>query len=171
MKKIALSIFALISCLSLGSCSGENPSSSVTLGENDSLSITQNSQKINYDYKEAIACSGYGIIGNLLLYPFDYCKIKVDVFSSYLKVYINFDFKKLNSDFDKLSPEYSPNYAKVYDIYSIVDTNRANLLGKGFAINDDVNNRLFVYDQYKNYTYTYGFNSLIQFNITQESSK
>lgn len=174
MKKIILSALALVSCLSLASCSNENPSSSVTLGENDSLSITQNSQMINYDYKTMLPCIGsydtFSVYGNLLLYPIDYCEIKVNIFDSYLKVYINFDFKKLDSEFKKHPSNYtSP--ARIDNIYSIDDANEENPLGRGFAINDDKSNLLFVYDQYKNYTYTYGFNSLVQFNIKQEVSK
>lgn len=83
MEKIILSALALISCLSLGSCSNEKPSSSMELGEKDSLLITQNSQKIDFNYGLSIPCIGtyssFGASGNLLLYPFAYCKIKVDI--------------------------------------------------------------------------------------------
>lgn len=172
MEKIILSALALISCLSLGSCSNEKPSSSMELGEKDSLLITQNSQKIDFNYGLSIPCIGtyssFGASGNLLLYPFAYCKIKVDIFNSYLKVYVNFDFKKLNSDIEKHSSDYTQ---RVDSIYSSEDLNMENPIGQGFATNDDENNLLFVYDQYKSYTYTYGFDSEIQFNIIQEVSK
>lgn len=172
MKKIILSTLALISCLSLGSCSNEKPSSSMELGEKDSLLITQNSQKIDFNYGSSIPCIGaysfFKARGNLLLYPFAYCKIKVDIFNSYLKVYVNFDFKKLNSDIEKHSSDYTQ---RVDSIYTIEDLNMENPIGQGFATNDDEDNLLFVYDQYKSYTYTYGFDSEIQFNIIQEASQ
>ncbi len=173
MKKIILSVLALISCFSLGSCSNEEkPSSSIELGEKDSLLITQNSQKIDFNYQLSVPCIGtyssFSANGNLLLYPFAYCKIKADIFNSYLKVYVNFDFKKLDSDMEKHSSDHNQ---RVDSIYSSTDSNMENPIGQGFATNDDEDNLLFVYDQYKNYTYTYGFDSEVQFSVVQEVSK
>ena len=108
------------------------------LGEKDSLLITQNSQKIDFNYGSSIPCIGtyssFDARGNLLLYPFAYCKIKVDIFNSYLKVYVNFDFKKLNSDIEKHSSDYTQ---RDDSIYSSEDLNMENPIGQVFATNDD----------------------------------
>lgn len=114
MKKIILSVLALISCFSLGSCSNEEkPLRTIQLKENQTLKI----DKYVFDYSMSSSCF-YGDYmsvdpkndgqylnwtwqeGKIFQFPQKYTNISLLIYESTIKVEIDYDLVEISNFFN-----------------------------------------------------------------------
>lgn len=174
MKKIILSVLALISCFSLSSCSNEEkPLKTIQLKENQTLRIDKYEFGFSYvncyyckygdadDYTEELVWRN-AKIQNL---PFSYTTIILKVYSNSLTISVDFNTEKINSLIEKYNsgPINTSSYAvegEKIDLYSQENTN-STVIGRGILT--DSKTSTFIYSpesfDYSDYTLTFNANT------------
>lgn len=178
MKKIILSVLALISCFSLGSCSNEEkPLKTIQLKENQTLKIDK--YELSFGYTDCYYCryefdDEHGSINmnNILWYdaklqslPFAYTTIIFKVYSNSLTISVDFNNEALDKLYED-SRKYMTNIGgslfngESTGLYISKDQSQASL-GVGILI--DSKNSTFIYSpesfDYSDYTLTFNANT------------